>query len=155
MKIGNNLLLSDCIKSDTAIKYGISNMPLMQEIDAMKILVRKIYDPLCKYYNLRVPITSMYRSEELNKKIGGSKTSQHCKGEAVDLDFDKIKSKFTNSDLFTYIKNNLEFDQLIWEFGNDKNPDWVHVSYAKSGNNRKMVLKAIKTATNKTQYISI
>lgn len=153
MKIGNNLLLSECYKSDTAIKFGIDNTPLIEHIDALKILAKKIYDPLCKYYKLRVPITSMYRSQELNKKIGGSKTSQHCKGEAVDLDFDQIKSEYSNTDLFNYIKNNLEFDQLIWEFGNDKKPDWVHVSFAKNGNNRKMILKAIKTVTNKTQYI--
>jgi len=153
MKIGNNLLLNDCIKSDTAIKLGIDNTPLIEHIDALKILAKKIYDPLCKEYNMRIPITSMYRSQELNKKIGGSKTSQHCRGEAVDLDFDQIKSNYTNANLFEYIKENLIFDQLIWEFGNDKNPDWVHVSYAKNGNNRKMIMKAIKTVKNKTQYI--
>jgi D-alanyl-D-alanine dipeptidase len=92
-----------------------------------------------------IKISSGYRSPELNKLIGGAKASQHNVGEAVDIDLDG-----KNGELFSYIVNNLDFDQIIWEFGDDTNPDWVHVSYKSTGN-RKQLLKAVK-ASGKTQY---
>ena len=88
-------------------------------------------------------MSSGYRSPELNKAIGGSKTSQHCKGEAIDIDND-AREYPSNADIFWYIYDHLEFDQMIWEFGDDKNPSWVHVSY-KSEGNRKQVLRASKS----------
>jgi hypothetical protein len=75
-------------------------------------------------------------------------TSQHCTGEAIDVDMDGSASGVSNADVFKYIKDNLEFDQLIWEFGTDKNPDWVHVSYETSGKQRKQILKAVKSGGN-------
>jgi hypothetical protein len=87
----------------------------------------------------------------LNKCIGGSATSQHCQGEAIDIDMDGTPNGVTNKMVFNYIKDNLEFDQLIYEFGNDTNPDWVHVSYESTGKQRKQVLRAYKEA-GKTKY---
>jgi hypothetical protein len=88
----------------------------------------------------------------LNKAIKGAATSQHCSGEAMDIDMDG--TSITNAQIFNYIKDNLVFDQLIWEFGTDKNPDWVHVSYESTGKQRKQILKAIKK-NGKTSYINI
>ena len=91
----------------------------------------------------------MFRSEELNKAIGGSSKSQHCQGRAIDLD-DTFGHK-TNAQMFQYIKDNLDFDQLIWEFGDENNPDWVHVSYVSENENRGRCLKAHKV-NGKTTY---
>ena len=91
----------------------------------------------------------MFRSVDLNTAIGGSKSSQHCQGRAIDLD-DTFGYK-TNADMFNYIKNNLNFDQMIWEFGNDKNPAWVHVSYVSGDQNRNRILIAEKV-NGKTNY---
>jgi zinc D-Ala-D-Ala carboxypeptidase len=96
-------------------------------------------------------ISSGYRSEALNKAIKGSKTSQHCKGEAMDIDMDGHKGP-TNAEVFNYIKENLNFDQLIWEFGSKTSPDWVHVSYKKGGPQRKQILRAVRNSTGKTIY---
>jgi len=91
----------------------------------------------------------MFRSEDLNRAIGGSTSSQHCQGRAMDLD-DTFGHK-TNADMFRYIKANLNYDQIIWEFGDDTNPDWIHVSYVSDSENRSRSLKAIKK-NGKTSY---
>jgi len=95
-------------------------------------------------------VSSGYRSEALNDLIGGSESSQHSKGQALDLDADTFGG-FTNADVFYFIKENLEFDQLIWEFGTNENPDWVHVSY-KESNNRGEILIAYKDHRRRTRY---
>jgi hypothetical protein len=100
-----------------------------------------------------IHISSGYRSKELNDAIGGSQTSQHSKGQAIDIDMDGSSNGVSNADVYNFIKDNLEFDQLIWEFGTDKNPDWVHVSYV-NGPNRKQKLKAVRT-NGKTSYVNI
>jgi zinc D-Ala-D-Ala carboxypeptidase len=100
-----------------------------------------VFEPLRIHLNTPIQISSGFRSLQVNKMIGGAKTSQHTKGEAMDL---QIGSKG-----FNFIKDKLQFDQLIWEFGNDENPAWVHVSY--SSKNRKQVLKATKK-NGKTIY---
>ncbi len=96
-----------------------------------------------------IKINSFFRSAELNKAIGGSSKSQHCQGRAIDLD--DVYGHKTNAEMFNYIKNNLDFDQLIWEFGNDENPNWVHVSYVSEDGNRRRCLKAEKV-NGKTTY---
>lgn len=114
----------------------------------MQALAENVFEPLREHFGHPIYITSFYRSPELNKAIGGSPRSQHCKGQAIDID-DVIGSS-TNADFFNYIKDNLEFDQLIWEFGNNDSPNWVHVSY-NTDNNRGNILKASKE-NGKTKY---
>ena len=140
MKLSPHLDLSEVIRSDSAKRNGISNMPTEEHIANFMLLAEKIFEPIREHFCVPIRISSGYRSKELNAKIGGSATSQHCKGQAVDIDMDG--TSLTNKQVFDYIKDNLPFDQLIWEFGNEDNPDWVHVSYVPNG--RKQILKAFK-----------
>jgi hypothetical protein len=140
MKLSTHLDLSEVIRSDSAKRNGISNMPTPEHIENFKLLADNIFEPVREHFGVPIRISSGYRSKELNAKIGGSATSQHCKGQAVDIDMDG--TSLTNKQVFDYIKDNLPFDQLIWEFGNEDNPDWVHVSYVPNG--RKQILKAFK-----------
>ena len=142
MKLSPHLDLSEVIRSDSAKRNGISNMPTEEHIANFMLLAEKIFEPIREHFGVPIRISSGYRSKELNAKIGGSATSQHCKGQAVDLDQDGSTNGVSNADVFNYIKDNLPFDQLIWEFGNEDNPDWVHVSYVPNG--RKQILKAFK-----------
>jgi len=142
MKLSTHLDLSEVIRSDSAKRNGISNMPTGEHIANFMLLAEKIFEPIREHFGVPIHISSGYRSKELNAKIGGSATSQHCKGQAVDIDMDGSTNGVTNADVFNYIKDNLPFDQLIWEFGNEDNPDWVHVSYVPNG--RKQILKAFK-----------
>lgn len=137
------------MKSATAIKHGIANEPTEEHLTNLKAVATNIFQPCRDYFGKPLAVTSGYRSEALNDLIGGSKRSQHSKGEALDLDA-QVYGGFTNAELFHYIKDNLDFDQLIWEFGNDQEPDWVHCSY-KSEGNRKEVLIAYR-ANGRTQY---
>jgi zinc D-Ala-D-Ala carboxypeptidase len=142
MKLSEHLDLSEVIRSDSAKRNGISNMPTGEHIANFMLLAEKIFEPIREHFGVPIHISSGYRSKELNAKIGGSATSQHCKGQAVDIDMDGSTNGVTNADVFNYIKDNLPFDQLIWEFGNEDNPDWVHVSYVEKP--RKQILKAFK-----------
>ena len=151
MKLSKNLYLSEVIKSNTAIRLGINNEPTAEHLENLKEIANNIFQPLRDYFDEPIGVSSGYRSIALNKAIGGSKTSQHSKGEALDLDAD-IFGGIANSEIFDYIKYNLDFDQIIWEFGTDKEPNWIHVSY-KKGKNRKQILKAVKE-NGKTKYYS-
>ena len=149
MKLSNNLSLAEMTKSSTAQRRGIDNMPTPEHMENMKVLAAKIFQPIREHFNRPILISSGYRSKALNDAIGGSQTSQHSIGEAIDIDMDG--TTLSNTDVFNYIKDNLEFDQLIWEFGNDEKPDWVHVSYKANGKQRKSILVA-KRINNKTTY---
>ena len=151
MKLSAHLDLSEVIRSESAKRNGISNMPTEQHIANFKLLAEKVFEPIRLHFNCPIHISSAYRSEALNKAVGGSSTSQHCTGEAIDVDMDGSPSGVTNKMVFDYIKDNLEFDQLIYEFGDSKNPDWVHVSYESTGKQRKQVLKAVRV-NGKTTY---
>jgi zinc D-Ala-D-Ala carboxypeptidase len=153
MQLSKNLYLSEVTKSRTAKRLGISNEPTKEHLVNLQILAEKIFQPIRDYYGCPIYISSGYRSEALNKAIGGSKSSQHCKGQAIDIDRDAY-SLPSNAEIFEYIKNNLEFDQLIWEFGSNTNPDWVHVSYNTNGSQRKQILVAYKDSNNRTKYKS-
>jgi hypothetical protein len=115
----------------------------------MKLLASKIFEPLRSWVGGPIRINSFYRGPELNKAIGGSTKSQHMIGQAVDID-DTYGYK-TNAEMFNYIRGNLDFDQMIWEFGDNKNPDWVHVSYVNPGENRNKCLVAYRQ-DGKTRY---
>ena len=149
MKLTENLSLAEVTKSATAIRKGITNTPSATHLIALKEVSKNIFQPCREHFGKPLAVTSGYRSEALNEAIGGSKTSQHSKGEALDLDAD-VFGGFSNAELFNYIKDHLDFDQLIWEFGNNNNPAWVHCSYKTRGN-RNEVLIAIKT-NGKTTY---
>lgn len=151
MNISEHISLKEALRSNTAKRLGIDNMPDNETLITMQVTAQHIFEPLRNYFNEPIYISSFYRSPELNKAIGGSVKSQHCKGEAIDID--DVYSKATNAEFFNYIKESLEFDQLIWEFGNDEQPDWVHVSY-NLGKNRMRILKAVKQ-NGRTQYIDI
>jgi hypothetical protein len=151
MKLSEHLALSEVIRSESAKRNGISNMPTPEHIENFKLLAEKVFEPIRNNFRCPIHISSGYRSKELNTLVGGSATSQHCTAEALDVDMDGTPHGVTNKMVFDFIKSSLEFDQLIWEFGTDENPDWVHVSYESTGKQRKQVLKA-KRVAGKTVY---
>ena len=146
MKLSKNLSLSEVVKSNTAIKNGIDNSPTLEHLQNLEILAEKIFQPIREHFGVPIGISSGYRSKALNEAIGGSKTSQHCNGQALDLDADMF-GQVTNKEIFDYIVENLSFDQLI----NEYNYSWIHVSYKNKKENRKQVLKAYKE-NGKTKY---
>jgi zinc D-Ala-D-Ala carboxypeptidase len=151
MQLSKNLALSEVTRSETAKRRGISNMPTPEHIENFKKLAENVFQPIRDHFGVPIRISSGYRSAALNKAIGGASSSQHCQGEAIDIDMDG--TTVTNAQIFNYIKDNLNFDQLIWEFGTDTNPDWVHVSYDSAGKQRKQILKAIKKG-GATSYLA-
>ena len=150
MKLSKNLSLAEVTKSATAIKRGIANEPTIEHLENLRAIAEKVFQPLREEFMCPIAVTSGYRSKGLNDAIGGSSRSQHCHGEALDLDAD-VYGVITNADIFHYIEDNLDFDQLIWEFGDDEQPAWVHVSYRRNGGNRRAKLKAMKK-DGKTMY---
>jgi zinc D-Ala-D-Ala carboxypeptidase len=152
MQLSKHLSLAEVTRSDSAKRNGISNEPTAEHLENFKLLAEKVFEPIREHFKVPIHISSGYRSAALNKKIGGSLTSQHCQGEAIDIDMDGSPSGVTNAKVFNYIKDNLNFDQLIWEFGTSSNPDWVHVSYESTGKQRKQILKAVKVG-GKTSYV--
>tara|TARA_R110002074_G_scaffold38467_1_gene104275 strand:+ start:2702 stop:3214 length:513 start_codon:yes stop_codon:yes gene_type:complete len=124
--------------SATAEKLEIDNTPTEEALSNMKILADELFEPLRQQVDEPILVNSFYRSQELNDAIGGSAAvSQHITGNAIDLDATGI----SNCELFYIIKNEFDYDKLIWELGDDNNPAWIHVSYVK-GNNRKLVYQA-------------
>jgi hypothetical protein len=153
MNLSKHLALHEMTRSETAKRKGVSNEPTPQHIENMKVLAEKIFEPIRRHFNSPIYISSGYRSAALNKVTpGASKTSQHSSGEAMDIDMDNTGSKVTNTEIFNWIKDNLKFDQLIWEFGNETNPDWVHVSYKVDGTQRGQILRAKKGVLG-TKYV--
>ena len=138
MKLSEHLELSEVIRSESAKRNGISNMPTAEHIENFKILATKVFEPIREHFGVPIRISSGYRSAELNKCVNGSATSQHSTGEAIDIDQDQ--TTITNKQVFDYIKDNLAFDQLINEF----NYAWVHVSYKANGKQRGEVWEAYK-----------
>jgi hypothetical protein len=150
MQLSKNLSLAEVVRSESAKRNGISNNPTKEHLANLTSIALNVFQPIRDNFLVPIHISSGYRSVALNRAVGGSNTSQHSKGQALDIDMDG--TKITNKQIFDFIKDNIEFDQLIWEFGTDKNPDWVHVSYAK-GKNRKQILKAVRR-NGKTSYIN-
>ena len=151
--ISKHISEKEATKSVTALRLGIDNTPDGDTLNNMKIVAEKVFEPLREWVGGAIKINSFYRSPALNEAIGGSTRSQHCKGQAIDID--DIYGHKTNKEMFNYIKDNLDFDQLIWEFGDTtENPDWVHVSYVSEDKNRNRILKAVRDE-GKTKYIDI
>ncbi len=148
-KISKYVTYAEVTKSNQATALKLANIPNAEQLNNLRLVCAKIFDPLREHFGKPIGISSGFRSVELNAKIGGSKSSQHCQGKALDIDGD-IFGVISNKLIFEYIRKSCTFDQLIWEFGSENAPDWVHVSY-NEGNNRKQVLRAVKIG-GKTVY---
>ena len=138
-RISKHISYKEAVGSNYAKQKGIKNKPNEDQVENMKLLAEKVFEPLREWVGCPIRVNSMFRSLELNTALKGSKTSSHMKGEAMDITrmaCGKENCK-SNLDMFHWIKDNLEFDQLIWEFG--KEPKWLHVSYNKD-KNRKQIL---------------
>ena len=147
--ISKHISSKEGVYSRTATRLNIDNAPTDEHERNMVLVAEEIFEPLRIYVGGPIKINSFYRSPELNRAIGGSSKSQHCKGQAIDID--DTFGKMSNAEMYEFIKENLDFDQMIWEFGSDKNPDWVHVSYVSPEKNRNRCLKAYKEK-GKTNY---
>ena len=139
--ISKYITYQEAVTSQTAIRKGIDNTPNSNALINMQLLGIRVFDVVREHFKKPIRVSSFYRSLLLNNAVGGSRTSQHVTGEAIDIQATK---GFTNSQIFHYIKDNLEFDQLIWEYGTKENPAWVHVSYKKSGNRKQVLYIGIK-----------
>lgn len=152
MNLSENLTLAEVVRSESAKRLGVNNMPTPEHIENLKVLAQNIFQPIRNYFRCPIHISSGYRSQALNSAMPGtSSTSQHSKGEAIDIDMDGSSYGVSNLDIFNYIKEKLDFDQLINEFPVNGNPSWVHVSYRAKGGNRKQVLVANRIS-GKTVY---
>lgn len=148
MKLTAHFSLAEFTRSESAKRHGVSNEPTPEHLKNLIVLCEKVLEPIRIKFG-PINISSGYRSKALNHYIGGSLNSQHCEAKAADIDMDGMGGA-SNTEIFNYIKDSLDFDQLIWEFGDNKKPDWVHVSY-NAGKNRKQVLRALKV-NGKTAY---
>ena len=148
------LTVEEVEASASAIKLGIANTLTGAHLDNMKALAGAIFDPLRVNFGRPIHVSSGYRSPALNAAMeGAARKSQHLEGEALDLDQDGFNTGVTNRDVFLWIRDNLPFDQLIWELGDDVSPKWVHVSYTQHRARRGEVLRASKSASGATAYI--
>ena len=133
-RISKHISYKEAVGSNYAKQKGIKNKPNEEQVENMKLLAKEVFEPLREWVDAPIKVNSMFRSLELNTALKGSKTSSHMNGEAMDITSMGGKS---NLEMFYWIKDNLEFDQLIWEFG--KEPKWLHVSYS-AVKNRKQIL---------------
>jgi hypothetical protein len=148
MKVSEHFALAEFTRSESAKRHGVSNEPTAEHLENLKVLCEKVLEPIRVKFG-PINISSGYRSKALNHYIGGSLNSQHCEAKAADIDMDGMGS-VSNTEIFNYIKDSLDFDQMIWEFGDNNKPDWVHVSY-NGAKNRKQILRALKV-NGKTVY---
>mgnify|MGYP003634205565 FL=1 len=151
-KISEHITYAEGIHSSTAKRKSIDNTPNKTQLDCMKALAENIFEPIREWCEGPIKVNSFFRSVVLNEKIGGAASSQHCKGQAIDID--DVYGYKTNAEMYNWVKANLNFDQMIWEFGTDMQPNWVHISYVSQKENRNKCLKAYKE-NNKTKYKTI
>ena len=151
-KLSKHVSYKEGVHSITAKRLGLKNDPSDVHLANMRLISEKVFEPLRMHVGGPIKINSFYRGPELNKAIGGSAKSQHCHGQAMDID--DSYGNDSNAEMYHWIKDNLNFDQMIWEFGDDNNPDWVHVSYVSDEDNRNRCLKAYREG-GKTKYMVI
>ena len=151
-KLSKHVSYKEGIHSITALRLGLKNDPSESHLENMKLIAEKVFEPLREHVGGPIKINSFYRGPELNAAIGGSAKSQHCHGQAMDID--DTYGNMSNADMYKWIKENLDYDQMIWEFGTDENPDWVHVSYVHPDENGNRCLKAYREG-GKTKYMVI
>lgn len=151
-RISPHITMAEAIKSNTAIRLGLDNTPNEKQLTAMKMVAVKCFEPVRTHHGKAIGISSFFRGEKLNKALKGAKSSQHCQGEAIDIDADIFDNGITNKEIFEYILNHLAFDQLITEYPDKQGePKWVHVSWNNDGANRGQVLVANKV-NGRTTY---
>ena len=148
MKVSAHFALAEFTRSESAKRHGVSNEPTPEHLQNLITLCEKVLEPIRMKFG-PINISSGYRSKALNHYIGGALNSQHCEAKAADIDMDGMGGA-SNTEIFNYIKDSLDFDQMIWEFGDNNKPDWVHVSY-NGAKNRKQILRALKV-NGKTVY---
>jgi len=149
MAISEHISYKEGVYSRTATRLDIDNEPNNEQMDNMCLIAQEVFEPLRMWVGGPVKINSFFRSPKLNKAIGGSGKSQHCHGQAIDLD--DTFGRATNAEMYYFIKKHLDYDQMIWEFGDEDNPDWVHISYVSEDKNRNRCLQAYKE-NGKTKY---
>jgi len=149
--VSKHITMVEATRSAYAQAHGINNEPPIDAIKNMQHVAQTVFEPMRAYFGVPIKINSFYRCPKLNRAIGGSPTSQHVNGCAMDLD---ATGGITNKQIFNHIRLNLPFDQLIWEGGTDEEPAWVHVSLTWS-KNRYQILKARKNSAGKMMYEDI
>ena len=147
--ISRHISYKEGVYSRTATRLNIDNKPNDDQMQNMCLIAEEVFEPLRVWVGGPIKINSFFRSPELNKAIGGSTKSQHCHGQAIDLD--DTFGRATNAEMYEFIRKYLDFDQMIWEFGDEDNPDWVHISYVSEDKNRNRCLQAYKE-NGKTKY---
>ena len=150
--ISKHISYREGVYSRTATRLDLDNTPNDEQLANMELVADEVFEPLRTWVGGPIKINSFFRSPKLNTAIGGSSKSQHCKGQAIDID--DTFGRATNAEMYHFIKEHLDFDQMIWEFGDDDNPDWVHVSYVSEEENRNRCLKAYRK-DGRTQYMVI
>tara|TARA_R110000765_G_scaffold4841_2_gene15214 strand:- start:47 stop:541 length:495 start_codon:yes stop_codon:yes gene_type:complete len=151
MKLSKNFYLSELTKSQTATRMGLNNSPNEDQVENLRLLCERVLQPIRDHFNDIITVSSGFRDIILSEKIGSSRKSQHCKGEAADFEIFGVD----NNKVSDEIKENLMFDQLILEYyiPGEPNSGWIHVSYLKEINaNRKEYLMAVRDSNGKTQY---
>lgn len=153
-QVSKHITLAQIVYSSIAKRYGTSNIPDAKQYENCRLLCENIIEPVFEKFG-RIGWSSFFRSTLLNARVGGSKTSDHqaIKGAAVDFDTD-VEGNITNAELFHWLKFNVQFDQLIWEFGSSKEPAWIHISYRATGN-RNQVLISKKNSDGQPYYETI
>ena len=147
--ISEHISYKEGIYSDTALRRGLDNTPNDEQLQCMEEIAENVFEPLREWVGGPIKVNSFFRGKPVNTAIGGYRKSQHMKGQAMDID--DVFGYKTNAEMYHYIKDSLDFDQLIWEFGDDENPDWIHVSYVSHRPNRKKLTVAFKK-NGKTRY---
>jgi hypothetical protein len=149
-RISPHVSYKEGVYSATALRRGLDNTPNAEQQKCMHEIANHLFEPLREWVGGAIKINSFFRGEPVNTAIGGSKYSQHMKGQAMDLD-DTYGYK-TNAEMYHYIRKNLDFDQLIWEFGDNENPNWIHVSWVSHRKNRKKLTIAYRDSYGRTRY---
>ncbi len=149
-KISKHITYHEGTYSRTGERKNLDNTPNPRQLKCMAEVAENLFEPLREWVGGPIKVNSFFRGEPVNTAIGGSKYSQHMKGQAIDID-DTFGHK-TNAEMYYYIKDNLDFDQMIWEFGTDKNPNWLHISWVSHRPNRKKLTIA-KKLNGRTKYI--
>ena len=147
--ISKHISYKEATHSNTALRRNLDNTPNDEQLKRMEEVAENLFEPLREWVGGPIKVNSFFRGKAVNTAIGGSRTSQHMKGQAIDID-DTFGHK-TNAEMYYYIKDNLDFDQMIWEFGDDKNPNWIHISWVSHRPNRKKLTIAYKE-NGRTRY---